>query len=377
MAQFGSVLRNLGSVLNPQVEKELAAQEHQEQGFANQLGMLGVQRQFQKEDQDRQQRLLEQSPEYKLKMQAMENDKAFRDAVKGASGDMGKIAVAAAQYGKPELAVNLFNQQEERARKVAERADMLSQRRIEQERNHELALQRITDSRERQAEIARHNKALEALQAESVAARREALRQQGELGILRLEIAGDKKKADELRRVEGETTKLAAALEKANLPEADAVLGAVEKALEKSPDLPSFLAGPLAAVPDMALGAVPGIKANEIKDGRQAFQKLFNITLKTRSGAAVTSQELERLKKEFATGVWKTPEQIMNGVNQAREVINKHYMSQAAGFDPAALKVYNERLKMFGGRVVLEAPQAPQAPGAAPSVDDLLKKYGK
>jgi hypothetical protein len=100
-----------------------------------------------------------------------------------------------------------------------------------------------------------------------------------------------------------------------------------------------------------------------VKFARQAFQKLFNITLKNRSGAAVTIPELERLKKEFATGAWKTPQQLIEGVNQARNVINQHYRSVSAGFAPEALETYNERIRQYGGRVVLDAPKRGGASG--------------
>lgn len=148
---------------------------------------------------------------------------------------------------------------------------------------------------------------------------------------------------------------LGTALERANLPEADAVLRGVEDALNKTPVLAEYLSGPKSALPDIT----PGLPAG-VREGRQAFQKLFNITLKNRSGAAVTIPEFERLKQEFATGVWKTGDQLKEGVRQARDIVSKHYKSVAAGYGPQALEAYNENLRQSGGTPILEATSAPR-----------------
>lgn len=152
---------------------------------------------------------------------------------------------------------------------------------------------------------------------------------------------------------------LGVALERANLPEADAVLKGVENALSANPDLASYISGPKSILPDIT----PGLQ-DSVRAGRQAFQKLFNITLKNRSGAAVTIPEFERLKQEFATGVWKKPEQLVEGVRQARDIIQNHYRSVASGFGPEVLKAYNENARQFGGSAILEAEEKPEVPSA-------------
>ena len=149
------------------------------------------------------------------------------------------------------------------------------------------------------------------------------------------------------RQSEARVRMLGTALERANLPEADAVLRSVEDVLNKTPELSEYLAGPKSLLPDLM---VP----ENVRAGRQAFKKLFNITLKNRSGAAVTNPEFERLKQEFATGVWKTPAQINEGVRQARNIISTHYRSVAAGFGTDALNAYNENLRELGGTPLLE-----------------------
>ncbi len=49
----------------------------------------------------------------------------------------------------------------------------------------------------------------------------------------------------------------------------------------------------------------------------------------------------------------KTPQQLRKTVEQARNIINKHYASIASGFGKDALDAYNENAKAIGARVVL------------------------
>lgn len=144
---------------------------------------------------------------------------------------------------------------------------------------------------------------------------------------------------------------LGTALERANLPEADATLRSVEDALNKTPNLSEYITGPKSKIPDRLV-------EQNIREGRQAAQRLFNITLKNRSGAAVTIPEFERLKQEFGMGIWKDPAQFKAGVDQARSIIGQHYRSVASGFGEEGLNAYNENLRRFGGTPLLEPGKA-------------------
>lgn len=157
-------------------------------------------------------------------------------------------------------------------------------------------------------------------------------------------IPGGPGEKDEAQKLQN----LGTALERANITEANAVIRAVEGALQNAPVIAEYISGPKSMLPDWA---VP----QNVREGRQAFQKLFNVTLKDRSGAAVTNQELERLKKEFATGAWKRPEQIIAGVNQARNIINEHYRGIISGFDPDTVRRYNDNLRSSGGKPILDS----------------------
>jgi len=152
--------------------------------------------------------------------------------------------------------------------------------------------------------------------------------------------------------------KLQTDLEKANLPIVDATLGKAEAAIAANPDIAEYIAGPKSSLPDR-------LTPSYVQTGRTDFQSLFNITLKDRSGAAVTNQELDRLKQEFAAGLFKTDTQLKAALGRMRDIIQTHYAAIAAGHGPDVLNAYNENLQALGGRVVLRPTV--QKPGSAPA----------
>ena len=336
MASFGSALRNLGSVLNPQVAQELAAEDREERGVEKQLGMMALQ-----------QKIQQQSPEYQAKIQALENEKGFRTAVQGAGGDMTKVAEAAVQFGKPEIAMNLYSQQEQRAARLQQSREAIAARQSELE----FRLADKAATREQQA----------LAQAQLVELKKQGLALQGELAKGNQELKKMQFAMNADQKTKAQVRDLQGALEKANLPQADAVLTDVETALETNPKVAEWISGAKSIIPDLAA-------PQDVRSARQAFQKLFNITLKDRSGAAVTNQELERLKKEFATGAFKDEKQLKDAVEKARGIINTHYASVAGGFGAETLKAYNENIRSVGGKVVLDAP----AKSTKPTDDDPL-----
>jgi hypothetical protein len=82
------------------------------------------------------------------------------------------------------------------------------------------------------------------------------------------------------------------------------------------------------------------------EDLRQGVQTLFNIELKDRSGAAVTDQELNRLKREFGEGTWKTADQLRKGLASYQRRLKEVSRNINAGVDPSTTKEYVTR----GGR---------------------------
>lgn len=362
-------LRAAGGVLSPNVSQQLAQEGLQDQVAERQMAMQMLQ-----------QRIADQ------RGQALA--RAVGPALEG--GDFEAAARAAASSGAPggtQMAMNLLGQVEARRARAEQLQTSLQMKQLELRQRH---LDKLEELKQKGADTA-------ALQAERLAFQRDMAefqanarrdfaqfaaglrppRSASPVTVLRDgkevvidansgNVIGDavpKAKPTDTRQI----VALSKDLDKAGLAEGDAVIGAVEDAIRKNPDIASYISGPKSALPDLA---VP----QEVREARQAAQKLFNITLKNRSGAAVTNQELERLKKEFASGVWKTPQQYIAGVEQARNVIQKHYASIAAGYGPEVLREYNNNVRGLGGRVVLEAPAA--GPKAGDVVDGYKFKGG-
>lgn len=369
LADLSRGLRLAGGVLNPEVQKETfqedanirLLEDRRRDLVANQI-IRGAESGSINTDaaRARLQELgygdipLSVSPEARARLTALENDTNFRTAMRDANGDMAKIANAAMSYGKPEVAMQIFNQQENRVATLQRHKESLAARQQELQ----MRMEDRAATREQQGQY----------QQMMVQLRREALGLQSQIAqgnqslqALRIEMMGDKVQREKAKENLQITQKLGAAFEKAGLPQMDEVLRQAEAAIAKD-DVLAYVNGPKSSIPDFAVG-------KEITDARQSVQKLFNITLKDRSGAAVTTQELERLKSEFGQGLFKTPAQLRNAVTKARTIVENHYKGIAAGFGKGALDSYNQNMEEIGGNKVLTGPSAPAAPGAVLKFD--------
>lgn len=127
--------------------------------------------------------------------------------------------------------------------------------------------------------------------------------------------------------------------EKAGLP---SMIAVVDRASKITPAQAEYITGWKANIPDPSVD-------QSVRDARQDISKLFNMTLKDRSGAAVTNQELDRLKKEFGQGLLKSPQSLITAIGRVNDIVEAHYAGIAAGHGKAALDSYNENLKAIGG----------------------------
>lgn len=94
----------------------------------------------------------------------------------------------------------------------------------------------------------------------------------------------------------------------------------------------------------LAAGALPGVALSDKGQKlRQAVQRLANIELKDRSGAAVTDAEFQRFKEEFGTGTLKTEQQLLNGLRQYRNVLARVSKELEAATPRKALEEYESR----------------------------------
>ena len=97
-----------------------------------------------------------------------------------------------------------------------------------------------------------------------------------------------------------------------------------------------------------------------------AADKLFNIELKDRFGSAVTNNEMQRIKVEWASGKYNTEAQKLDALQRYKNALYKEMQNIQAGFDPQDVQTYKKR----GGFLaddLLSAPRRTQSPaGVAP-----------
>lgn len=86
-----------------------------------------------------------------------------------------------------------------------------------------------------------------------------------------------------------------------------------------------------------------GAMSKEGKEVAEQFQGILNITLKDRSGAAVTNPEFERLKAELGAGLFSTEADLMRALDRIGEIVEEHKIAQMARFDPEAVSLYETR----------------------------------
>lgn len=351
-AELAGGLRSAAGVLNPNIQKNLMEQEQLDRARQDQQAqLLFAQLAKQVEsggitaDQAAQAAKARginvdaglfggPSLQAQAAQETLANERGFRSEVMNAGGDMAKIASAAVKFGKPEVAVNIYKAQEDRQARREQQAAALEQR----QRELEARMEDRAATREQQAQ---YQQMMAQIRRDSLALQSEIARGSQELKRLQIEMMGDRRKTEQEKADEKVTQQLGTALEKANIPQTAQVLRAAEKAASDDKVI-EYLTGPKSLVPDMVAG-------NDVTNARQAIQKLFNITLKDRSGAAVTNQELERLKAEFGSGVFKTSQQLRDAITQAKSIIDAHYKGIAAGFGKGALDRYNANLKEMGG----------------------------
>ena len=82
---------------------------------------------------------------------------------------------------------------------------------------------------------------------------------------------------------------------------------------------------------------------------RQAVNNLFNVKLQQRSGAAVTINELNRLKAEFGAGMWNTESALISGLRQYKKLLSDYTRNVGSSFPKDARKLYESRSGMSFG----------------------------
>lgn len=169
---------------------------------------------------------------------------------------------------------------------------------------------------------------------------------------------------EEQRRAKA-VTELSDDLQKTGVPRTENILNRIENAIsgaidekgEVVGDIPGY--GLTAAAPDWAV-------SRKAQDLRQDLVKLFNIELAERSGAAVTKQELDRLRDEFKAGMFKTDRQLVQGIRAYRSLLEDYKKAVFAGYGDDVKQQYwgQGGLTFREDKSVVEKPPIAQSPTA-------------
>lgn len=143
--------KGLGGLLPDALQGFRQGRADQREAQESGLKSLLVQMQMQGLTQDR---------DRKAKQDAMEEQ--YR-AQLGQAPDLATMAQIAAKHGKPELAVQMFNAQEQREARRQQALENLELKRQQLQQAHEIRLGQLTTQQDRVAETARHNQVMENL----------------------------------------------------------------------------------------------------------------------------------------------------------------------------------------------------------------------
>lgn len=119
--------------------------------------------------------------------------------------------------------------------------------------------------------------------------------------------------------------------------------------------------------------SIPGIGRTSFYDSdarklRDSAAKIFNVELKSRSGAAVTDNELSRLRQEFSDGKFNTEAELVDAIKRYKKSAKRILKEQEAGYKPEVIQTYKER---FDANNVLDT--SPEKPVDKPSAKSQNK----
>jgi len=159
-------------------------------------------------------------------------------------------------------------------------------------------------------------------------------------------LAGDMSSSQNLARSIGEIeSELGFNLDSYNPKSKKAIVGGKEKEV----DLPGM------SVPGIGRVSFYSPEAR-VLDG--AAQKVFNMELKDRSGAAVTTPEMERLKREFAAGAFNSEEELITGMQRYKRALKSAMEDMERGANPDALHEYRKRGATTSEKLGYSGPKA-------------------
>ena len=157
-------------------------------------------------------------------------------------------------------------------------------------------------------------------------------------------------------RIKKDVSNLASDINKADIVTSYTTLSNLENFIQDLDNIPG--AGPFAGgVPKFLLSA-------EGKQFRLLYNKLINLELKDRSGAAVTVPEFERFRQEYPLGFARTEKEIREAIKTAKQIFDSRLLSLYSLYPKNITSIYSKRQ----GAIVPKSQQ---------DIKTLLKnKYG-
>lgn len=280
------------------------------------------------------------SPEAQQRMALMENERGFRAAIGAAGDDEEKIAGAAMQFGKPELAVGLINRKQDRIARAAQQADVAEQRIKENDRMHEYRMAQAKTDADRAAEMSRHNQISERLMASSQAAAADARAENRQFRTIQLQMMGDTKARALLEKDDAQIEKQIGTVAH-TMKDIQPVFTAAKQLNSILGQYTPDTAPGLGYAKNTSAGAV--FLSQEGKDVASSVKQVGNSILKAMSGAAVTpSEEVRQMAASMADGRFSGKD-FYAAWPKISAWINDQHALAAAPLTPKARERFQER----------------------------------
>ena len=136
-------------------------------------------------------------------------------------------------------------------------------------------------------------------------------------------------------RIKKDVSNLASDINKADIVTSYTTLSNLENFIQDLDNIPG--AGPFAGgVPKFLLSA-------EGKQFRLLYNKLINLELKDRSGAAVTVPEFERFRQEYPLGFARTEKEIREAIKTAKQIFDSRLLSLYSLYPKNITSIYSKR----------------------------------
>lgn len=98
-------------------------------------------------------------------------------------------------------------------------------------------------------------------------------------------------------------------------------------------------------LPGVNLPGIGGVAfySDDARDLRDVTQSVINTIVKERAGSAVANSEMSRIETEFSRGRFNTEAEKIQAIKRYKELMINSLKNKEAGFDPEAVKLYEER----------------------------------